>query len=397
MPIAPTSGVRNRHTTAPPRNRAPPPTQPRPRLRHLKPVRFFPLLLALLFALPARAQTRYQSTLTQLQNGLSASAQISVEAPDKMRVEIKRDDAAGVPAQIIVASGDQTLQWQPATKQLLRAPFNILKKWHRGWNLASGGPANFVFAGAQSGLTSETEGRFARRDKVLFGGGGSGAYYAATKIPDGLYPAQVELVGAPPTRRVERNVGGDATFSATIAYQGALPARVEANAHGVVSTFNYDLTTRAEAFPEGTFALPEASNALAQEVNLRAPTSYTKTDDPNDLLNAGLGLWRGAGDFPGALARFAAASRIAPAATAPRLAAFEMALQTRQLDAAQSALDGLASLGMDAAELEARRARILLARRDWNGALAALDKALASAPDSYVVEIGARAGAAGEK
>lgn len=350
-------------------------------------MRFFPLLLVLLFALSARAQTRYEGTLTQTQNGLSATAQLSVETPDRIRIEIKRDDAAGVPAQIIVATGDQTLQWLPATKQLIRAPFNVLKKWNRGWGLAAGGPANFVFAGANAGVTTETEGRFSRRDKVLFGGGGEGAYYAATKIADGLYPARVELSGAPISKRVETSVAGAAIMTANPTYAGALPTTVTVSARGENSTFRYDLKTRADAFPAGTFSIPEASAALAQEANLRAPTAYGNSQDPNDLLNQGLALWRGGGDFPGALARLAAASQIAPQASAPRLAAFEMAMQTRQLANAQAALDALAPLGLDAAEIETRRARLAALKRDWDGALSSLDKALASAPDSYVLKL----------
>ena len=356
--------------------------QPRARAVHLKRVRFLPFLLFPLFAVPALAQQRWEGTLTQTQDGLSAKAQIYAQAPDRLRVEIARDDAAGVPAQIVVASGDQTLRYEPATKRLFRARFNILKKWDRDWRLAAGGPANFVFAGASAGIVNETEGRFLRRDNVLFGGGGENAFYAAAKTLDSLYPAKVELSGTPPTQRVETAVGGTQSLSATITYAGALPTKVAVVAAGENSTFTYDLSARAEPFADATWTIEGADKALAEETDLRAPSAYANAKDADDLLNGGIALWRGAGDFRAAQQRFVAASNLSPTASAPLLASFEMALDARDLTAAGRALEALAPLGLDSAEIEARRARLAIANRDWDGALAALDKALGSAPQS---------------
>ena len=345
-------------------------------------MRFLPFLLFPLFAVPAFAQQRWEGTLTQTQDGLTANAQIYAQAPDRLRVEIARDDAAGVPAQIIVASGDQTLRYEPATKRLFRARFNILKKWDRDWRLAAGGPANFVFAGATAGIVNESEGRFLRRDNVLFGGGGENAFYAAAKIPDSLYPAKVELSGTPPNQRVETAVGGAQSLSAMITYAGALPTKVAVVAAGEPSTFTYDLSARAEPFADATWTIAGADKALAEEIDLRAPGAYANAKDAADLLNGGIALWRGAGDFRAAQQRFVSAANLAPTASAPLLASFEMALDARDVAAAGRALDALAPLGLDAAEIEARRARLAVANRDWDGALAALDKALASAPQS---------------
>ena len=205
-------------------------------------MRISPLLFLPLLALPAVAQQRFEGTLTQTQNSLSAQAKIYAQTPDLLRVEIARNDAAGVPAQILVASGDQTLRYEPATKRLFRARFNILKKWNRDWGLAAGGPANFVFAGASAGVVNETEGRFLRRDKVLFGGGGENAFYAAQKTPASLYPARVELSGTPADKRIETRLDGTQSLSATIAYLGALPATATVVAAGETSTFTYDLS-----------------------------------------------------------------------------------------------------------------------------------------------------------
>ena len=365
-----------------------PQTQPHAPAIHLKRVRFSPALFLCLLALPATAQTRWQGTLTQTQNGLTAKAQIYAQSPDLMRVEIARDDAAGVVAQIIVASGDQTLRYEPATKRLFRARFNILKKWNRDWRLAAGGPANFIFAGANAGVTDESEGRFLRRDKVLFGGGGENAYYAAVKTPASIYPARTEISGAPLNKRVETAVDGTQSLNAILTYNGALPGKVEVVAAGETSVFNYDLKARTEPFADSTWTIDDAKGAIAEETDLRGLSAYPDAKSPEDLFNGGLALWRGAGDFRAAQRDFVAAAAARPTATAPLLASFEMALDARDLTAAGRALDALAPLGLDAAEIEARRARIALSSRDWDGALAALDKALVVAPENSALQLG---------
>jgi len=337
---------------------------------------------------PAVAQQRWEGKLTQSANGLTARAQVYAQAPDLLRVEIARDDAAGIAQQIIVASGDQTLRYEPATKRLFRARFNVLKKWNRDWRLAAGGPANFVFAGANAGTVVESEGRFSRRDNVLFGGGGENAYYAAVKTPAGLYPAKVELSGTPPNKRVETAVDGTQSLSATLTYAGALPTKVSVTAAGDNSIFTYDLSARAEPFADAMWTIDEAKGALAEEIDLRAPSAYGNANDASDLLNGGIALWRGAGDFRVAQTRFVAAAALAKNASAPVLASFEMALDARDLPAAQRALDALVPLGLASEEIEARRARLALAAHDWQGALDALDKALANAPESSALQLG---------
>lgn len=359
--------------------------QPRGSNVHLKRVRFSPALFLCLLGLPAAAQTRWQGTLSQTQNGLTAKATIFAQAPDRLRVEIARNDAAGISAQIIVATGDQTLRYEPATKRLFRARFSILKKWNRDWRLAAGGPANFVFAEAKPGVVSESEGRFARRDSVLFGGGGENAYYAAAKTPASLYPASVEIG---PAQRLEKGVDGAQTMLATLTMKGGLPATATVTSAGETSVFNYDLTARTEPFPDATWTIDEAKSAVAQEIDVQAPTAYANANDPNELFNQGLALWNGAGDLIGAQTRFVAASKIASGASGPILASFEMALEARDYPSAQKALDALAPLELDAAEIEARRARLALAQRDWDGALSALDKAVAAAPDSAALQLG---------
>ena len=307
-----------------------------------------------------------------------------MQVPDRLRIEVARNDAAGVPAQIVVASGDQTLKYEPATKRLFRARFNVLKKWNRDWQLAAGGPANYFFAEAKPGVTTESEGRFLLRDKVLFGGGGENAYYAAVKKPASLYAASVEIGAG---KRIEKAVDGAQILTASVSSKDGLPSVATVNNAGQTSVFNYDLSARAEPFPDGTWTIDEAKNAVAQEADLQAPTAYPNAGDPNDLLNQGLALWGGAGDFIGAQARFVAAAKIANQASGPVLASFEMSMDARDYKAAQSALDALARLDLDAAEIEARRARLKLAQRDWDGALAALDAAIAASPDNSVLQL----------
>ena len=364
--------------------------QPRAPVRVLKSVRFFPLFVLLLLLVPARAQSRYEGTLTQTQNGLTATAQIAVQAPDLMRIEIARDDVLDVPQQIIVASGEQTLRYEPATKRLFRARFNVLKHWNRGWNLSFGGPANFFFAAAKAGVVTETEGRFARRDRVLFGGGGENAFYAAVKVPAQLYAARVELSGAPVARRVETDVAGATAMSAQLAFKSGLPASAPVAAAGETVSYAYALRARAEPFDDATWTIPDAQNALAEDADLQAAPTYLKRADPgmaSDHFNAGVALWRGAGDYRAAQNELARAEQLAPQASAPALALFEMALQTRQLELARAALAQLEPLNLDAAEMQARRARLALVERDWTGALTALDAALAAAPQSATLQL----------
>ena len=364
--------------------------QPRALVRVLKRVRFFPLFALLLLLVPARAQSRWEGTLTQTQNGLSVTAQILVQAPDLMRIEIARDDALDVPQQVIVAKGDQTLRYEPATKRLFRARFNALKSWNRGWNLSFGGPANFFFAAAPAGVVTETEGRFARRDRVLFGGGGENAFYAAVKVPAQLYAARVELSGAPVAKRVETDIAGATALTAQINFKSGLPASAQVAAAGETVNYAYALRSRAEPFDEATWTIDGAQNALAEDADLQSPPAYLKRADPGDAadhLNAGVALWRGAGDYRAAQGELSRAGQLAPQASAPALALFEMALQTRQLELAHAALAKLEPLGLDAAEMQSRRARLALVERDWAGALAALDAAIAAAPQSASLQL----------
>ena len=203
-----------------------------------------------------------------------------------------------------------------------------------------------------------------------------------------MYPARVELSGSPIDKRVETAVNGTQSLGATLTYAGALPTKAQVTAAGETSTFAYDLKPRTAPFEAWTWTIDEAKNAVAEEIDLRAPNVYSGAGDAGDLLNGGVALWRGAGDFIGAQQRFVAAAGVAPEATAPRLATFEMALDARDFGAAQVALDALAPLGLDIAELEARRARLALAMRDWDGALVALDKAIAAAPESSALQLG---------
>jgi hypothetical protein len=185
------------------------------------PVRFLLICLLGLIAIPVwAAPARVEGTLMQIRNGETVRAKIWFEAPARMRLEIERDEALGVDAQIVVANGDDTRLWIPATKRLRRLGFNITQKWWRGWNLTSGGAANFALVGAAAGTITETEGAFLRRDDVLFGGGGGEAYYAASKSAARRFPREITVS---PTSRIEKSDAGREVSRATIEIKNEMP------------------------------------------------------------------------------------------------------------------------------------------------------------------------------
>ncbi len=347
-------------------------------------MRFLPLFLFLLlartgFAAPLPA---FEGTLVQTQNGAVTRAKIAWQPPESLQIEVEADAEGGIAAQTVVARGDETFLIWPATRRVQRYPFNIAKAWWRGFNLQSGGPANFLFAATPFQI-APTEGRFLRRDDVLFGGGGRNSYYAAIKTPARRFAAQVAVS---PTSRIEKNDAGKVIAEAKITLDAQnLPQSAELVAGGEKSTFSYALQPRNAAFPATMFAVP--ADAIRQDIELRAPSSY-RGDDADALFNRGAALAAANEDFPAALALWDAAAKLKPDASAPLLAIFETALDMRDLPRAARALEGLqtGAAVISPAEWGARAARLALARRDFAGAQSALDAALGSlkAPSLYL-------------
>ncbi|HEX8463582.1 MAG TPA: hypothetical protein VF627_03105, partial [Abditibacterium sp.] len=338
----------------------------------------FPVLLSakLAFAAPLPA---FEGTLSQTQNGATVRATLAWQPPDALQIEIARDDASATPAQTVLARGDETLLFEKATKRTRRYPFNIAKAWWRGAGLNSGGPANFLFAGTAAPAAGE--GRFLRRDDVLFGGAGPNAYYAAVKLPARRFAdAIATAIVASNATRTEKTAG-QTTLSAQISLDTAgFPTATSVSAAGQKSTFRYEL--KPSAAPVAPAEIPRD---VIEEAELLAPSAYAGTD-ASALFNRGAALAANE-DFPAAFAAFERAGQAAPTASAPPMASFELAMAVRDDARAATALARLETLGLDPTEVLPRRARLALLRRDSASAKIALDSASAAAPQNFALRL----------
>jgi hypothetical protein len=316
-------------------------------------------LLPLALALPASAQNafpRLGGTISQTRNGQTTKANVFWQAPGSLKIEVL--GAKNEVARTIVASGDQTLSFDSAAKRVHVLNANIAREWFRGWNIAFGGPANFAFTGATGFSATADQGVTLVRDRALLGQDSARTFYIAWKQRVRAIPAQVKIENS------VRSDYGDATpqvgpggrkssleqngllatplMRATITFDAQkLPQRAEVEASGDKVSFVYALQPRADAFPDGTFALPDAAkDALREEETLRAPSSYADAT-PDELTNHGASLWNASGDAAGALALWARASAANPRATAPKFWTFDVALATRQPMLAARALESL--------------------------------------------------------
>jgi hypothetical protein len=342
-------------------------------------VRFLSLSLLLLlpklvFAAPLPA---FQGTVTQTQNGVTARAKIAWQPPSTLVVEVERDDSSLTAAQTVLAHGDETLIYEPASKRTRRTAFNVATNWWRSSNLSAGGPANYLFAGTPS-PTDTSDGRYLNRDDVLFGGGGRDAYYAAVKTPARLYPARTTVT---PVSRIEKNEAGKTLLDAKITLGAdGLPQTAQVSAEGLNATFSYDLKPTAAALTP-----PEIPVAIVEDDRVLAPSAYTG-GDASSLFNQGAALALDE-NFPAAFAAFTAASRSTPTASAPIIAMYELAMLIRDDALAAGALAKMETLGLDPTETLPRRARVALLRRDYEGALTALKSAALAAPQNLELRL----------
>ncbi|PQV64304.1 hypothetical protein B1R32_106150 [Abditibacterium utsteinense] len=342
-------------------------------------MRFLPLFAFLLLVktVVAAPLSAFEGTLSQTQNGVTTRAKLAWQPPDTLTIETLPDAATGTPAQTTVARGDQTVFFSPATKRARRYNFNIAKNWWRGANLTSGGPANFLFAGTSFPIPSE-EGRFLRRDSVVFGGGGKDAYYAAVKTPARRFAAQIVVS---PSSRIEKNVSGATISQSQITLDGAgLPRTATLSSAGETAVFTYDLKTTTTPL-----IVPEIAASILEDDELKAPSVYG-ANDASALFNRGAALAQNE-DYIGAKAAFEAAARLAPEASAPPSALFDLALARRNPQSAQNALANLEKIGLGAGEIEVRRAQLSLLRYDNAGALAAFKAASLAAPQNLSLRL----------
>ncbi|HVF11106.1 MAG TPA: hypothetical protein VNA16_09905 [Abditibacteriaceae bacterium] len=360
--------------------------------------------------------SRLEGTITATANGITSTARISFQAPDQLRIDVQKDDAALIVAQTMAAAGDETRLFDAVTKRVHALPYNVAREWWRDWGLSNGGPANAALFGwslpalqklytvkettpGADGATgvllvlNEGAGRRSGRDYVRTGGRGGQIYYAAFKRTVFDLPSQIALTfdaqtGAVSTRR-EMNENGRIVSQTTFTFDAdsGLPrtAATRDGDNNLIASFNYDLKPRAEAFAGDEFALSRAPDQIIEDTELRPLTAYeaaaNAAPDAAAHYNLGVALARHTEDFPAAFAAWAEAARLQPAAVAPHFATFDAALATRDATRASETLARLAQLlGTEHFEVTTRRARLAVLQRDWPAAQAALEAAQRAQP-----------------
>ncbi len=294
----------------------------------------------LAIAFPARAQMpRVEGTLTQSGDGVPLRARLFFQPPDSLKIEVlnERDEVS----QTVVSRENQTQTFDARSKRLGVLSANVVREWFRGAGLLAGGPANFAFSGATGFVAEPTQGVRRVRDTVLLGSEEQRTYYIASKVAVRAFPARIDIQNG---ARSDFDDAKNTLLRAQISFNAQLPLRAVIGSGEDAVTFDYALQTRADEFPDGTFALPEAAkDAIREDDTLRAPSSYSDTS-PDELWNHGVSLWRASGDASGALSLWARATLANPRSTAPRFSSLEVALATRAVSGATRALDGLKPL-----------------------------------------------------
>jgi hypothetical protein len=349
---------------------------------------------------------RLEGSVEQTHNGVTSHAELCFEAPDKLRIEIEANDAAQIRAQVIVANGDETRLYDPATKRVQRLPYNVAQQWWRGWDLRMGGPANLqlfglsgealakIYSAQTTPSTLSLEVRPAAQaryvnDYVRFGGSGDRIFYAPFKRWIWDCPEKIVLDAKSQAQLVRSEIRDGQTLTTTLVLAGGLPktASVTDGKNREVASFRYALKPRAAAFPDGTFALDLATGQIVEDAELRPLPEYSGSAAASQF-NLGVALWRHSEELDAAFAAWDEASKLAPQATAPLLATFEAALSARDVARARAALDKLAALlGGDSLEVLQRRATLALAERDWARAQSALESAVRLEPQSLSLKL----------
>ena len=355
---------------------------------------------------------RLEGTIETTTGGATLRAQLQFQAPDKLRIEIQ--EGGGARAQTIVASENETRFFDPATKRVQRVPYNVARQWWRSWNLASGGPANFLLSALSPEQTApfyapstpaagvlsldaqsdaaKTEAPKLISDSVQFGGGGDRIFYAPFKRRVWNRPAKIALrspVGKAQMIREETDDNGQITTTTISLDANNWPQSASAKdaKNRIIADWKYALKPREEAFPEATFSFDFAPDIVVEDARLQALKEYSGASAP-DKFNKGTVLARQAEAWPEAFAAWEESSRLAPNASAPQLAIYEAAIITRDLDRADAALAKLQPiLGADSFEWNWRNAAVLIARRQWESAQTSLETAARLRPQDLQVQL----------
>ena len=221
--------------------------------------------------------------MTQSGDGAPVRARVFFQPPDSLKVEVL--DGAGGVAQTVVASGDTTQTFDARIKRVVVLGANVAREWWRDAGIAAGGPLNFAWVGAKGFVAAPDQGVTRVRDRVLLGNDERRAYYVASKARVRAFPARVELANG---MRTDMDDTKNVVLRAKYALDGAkFPLHAEIGAGADTISFVYDLKPRGAAFPDGTFALPDAAQgAIREDATLKAPSSYAD-NTPDEQWNHG--------------------------------------------------------------------------------------------------------------
>lgn len=357
---------------------------------------------------------RLEGAVSVSRRGITTRATLRFQAPDLLRVDVQRDEAIGIVGASYFSRGVEA-QSVEADGRVRRWRFGSARQPWRSDALADGGPANLTLFGWPQGIeqvydaapVAKTAG--GEITQTWTARAGVGARMVADGYRSGdlgsqfkggliyfntfkrtVYDRPFRLVlrlsasGALLSRedRDETNrVLKRTDFERDAASGALLGATVRDAGKRLVETWKYDLKPRAEAFPEGTFDLPDAAKQqVVEDAEPMALSDYAG-ESADALWNKGNVLWRQAEELRAAMAAWDAAARLKPQAVSPPMAIFDAALRSHDMARAQSAVSRLAQLrGATDFAVLLRRANLEIARRDWSAAKEALDAAQRAQP-----------------
>ncbi|MDF2440613.1 MAG: Tetratricopeptide repeat [Abditibacteriota bacterium] len=347
------------------------------------------------------APAKLAGTVTVLSDGVTSVAEVHYQAPNRLRLDIGANPHAGVAAQSVIATANETRSHDASSKRVQRLPFHAATQWWRSATLAGGSPLNVWFAAfsaeetakfytiapapnaAVKGQTAielkaraDVE-RIAVRESVRSGGAGSGKFYAVRKRAAFARPARIILTFDDAAKvllsRAEYNERDRLQTTTEYTWTaGGLPRSAitrDFNARPI-ATWSFEWKTAPE-FAADTWQL-QAPEQIVEDVLLRPIADYRAGNDAGSKFHEGMSLARQE-DYPAALASFQAAHASNPRAVAPVMAAFETTLAMRDFGGANRQLTELSGLlTAQSAEVTNRRIRLALAQRDWQRARVAL-------------------------
>lgn len=346
---------------------------------------------------------RLEGALSVTQNGVTTRATLRFQAPDSLRVDVARDDAALIASEVFISRGDANTTQNGETARVRRWRFGSVTQPWRSAVLADGGPANIALFGWPQGVETayavtatggapvtgtasapatpsttglappiagstdlvvtltarDNPGKGLVQDFVRSGGQRGQAFYAAFKRAVFDRPARIALRLSSRGVLLSREDFDEAgrmlsrtTFETDAATGLPIAATATDGAGRGAARWRYDLKPRTAPFAADVFELAAAAREqVVEDVELRPLGEYEAAAGATGAdagarvdarYNAGVVLARHLEDFAAAFAAWDEAARLKPRAVAPPLAIYETALRVRDLNRAEAAMARLA-------------------------------------------------------